>query len=371
MSSTPNVPDGFRALAPVSPAAADLYEQHMPALIEAVDQALLAHPDLSDLVGGAPHRVMTGNHRNHAAFMLTLFRLNHFPLLLRTVPWVYRTYRKSGFSYDYFPVELDAWHEAVARFLEDDAHEILAVYTWMRESHEAMIALAEDAPSSASAVPAEWKQAQVRFLEALLQGKQRLAVGIAESSVTRKELASPFYLHVIQPSLYEIGSRWERGEVSVAQEHLASAICARVISAVYLGLDDLSIGLDRAVVATAPGERHELGAWMISDALEAEGWDVSYIGADTPPEDLIELLRERRPAVLMLSITMPFFIHQATSLIRRIKGDPLLRKVHVVVGGQIFNSNPGLWEVTGADATASTLIEAVAVCEPHKRENRS
>ena len=70
------------------------------------------------------------------------------------------------------------------------------------------------------------------------------------------------------------------GELSVAEEHLVSeAVRSR------LGhlLGDPGGGVRGiAVLACAPGERHELGLMMAAIALRRDGWKVVYLGADTP-----------------------------------------------------------------------------------------
>ena len=80
--------------------------------------------------------------------------------------------------------------------------------------------------------------------------------------------------------LRELGDRWAGGEISVAQEHFAS----NLLRARLLGLArgwDRGVG-PRAVLACAPEERHELALIVFGIALRAQGWRVTYLGADTP-----------------------------------------------------------------------------------------
>jgi DNA-binding transcriptional MerR regulator len=85
---------------------------------------------------------------------------------------------------------------------------------------------------------------------------------------------------VLLPMLRELGDRWAGGEISVAQEHFAS----NLLRARLLGLArgwDRGVG-PRAVLACAPEERHELALIVFGIALRAQGWRVTYLGADTP-----------------------------------------------------------------------------------------
>ncbi len=129
-----------------------------------------------------------------------------------------------------------------------------------------------------------------------------------------------FYLNVIEPSMYEIGARWERGEISVAQEHLATAISSRVMAALYprFVLGEQTKG--RAVVTTVYEEFHELGAWMVADLLALDGWEVSYLGAHTPTGDLLDMLLNLKPDLLALSSAMPFNLDRVQESIQTVRG---------------------------------------------------
>jgi len=85
---------------------------------------------------------------------------------------------------------------------------------------------------------------------------------------------------VMVPLLREIGERWERGEISVAQEHFASSLLRGRLMSIARGWDR-GVG-PRAVLACAPAERHELMLIIFGIALRAQGWRITYLGADTP-----------------------------------------------------------------------------------------
>jgi methanogenic corrinoid protein MtbC1 len=170
-----------------------------------------------------------------------------------------------------------------------------------------------------------------------------------------------FYLEVIEPSMVEIGARWERGEISVAQEHLATAISSRVMAALYprFVLGEQTKG--RAVVTTVCEEFHELGAWMVADLLALEGWEVSYLGANTPTGDLLDMLLNLKPDLLALSSAMPFNLDRVQESIQAVRDREELAATRILVGGRIFREMDDLWRLTGADGWARDAQEAVAL----------
>ena len=82
---------------------------------------------------------------------------------------------------------------------------------------------------------------------------------------------------VVLPVLHEIGERWARGEIGVAQEHYATELLAGRLRGLAREWDD---GLGpRAVLACPSGERHDIGLLCCGLALHRRGWRVTYLGA--------------------------------------------------------------------------------------------
>ncbi len=88
----------------------------------------------------------------------------------------------------------------------------------------------------------------------------------------------------VAPLLARIGAGWEAGEITPGQEHLGSDVIDRVLGQ----LADPSRSPDGPglVVATLPGERHGLGARLVSAVATVDGWRVTYLGTDLPVGDI-------------------------------------------------------------------------------------
>lgn len=106
-------------------------------------------------------------------------------------------------------------------------------------------------------------------------------------------------LHLLLPVLRRVGEGWHRGEVSVAEEHLASTFLrARLQELLDLVAQPLGAPV---LVTTPPGERHEMGAMLAAYALRRRGLPALYLGPDTPLPDLRELSRRLRARAVVLS----------------------------------------------------------------------
>jgi methanogenic corrinoid protein MtbC1 len=113
-----------------------------------------------------------------------------------------------------------------------------------------------------------------------------------------------------------------------------------------------------AVVSCAQGELHELGARMVSDFLELDGWNVHFFGANMPSSETLEAVEEIRPDVVFLSVTMLFHVRDAAALIARLRERMPARPPWILVGGYPFKTDDELWRKVGADGSAADAEDA-------------
>ena len=349
------------ALLRVSQKAAQDYAEHADKMLQYVDACMKQAP--LDALVAKQVEMMLQNHRNHLQFMTSFFRLNNPELLKEIVIWVYRAYQAHGFSPDYFPAVLTRWMEAVSKFLPpESATEILGVYGWMLENHRAFIAAAEEyrhMEQEAAAAPHPLQTLRNDFLQGLIAGNLSRCNSCATGYITGKDELREFYLGVVQPAMIEIGNMWERGALSVALEHLATAIVTRIMAAQHMRFFELEKPKGKALISAAANEYHELGARMVADLLDLDGWDVTYIGSNVPVEEAEGIIRSEKPSVVGLSVTMPFNLGKTADLVSRIHASTELAGVKIIVGGRAFQFSPALWRSIGADAYANNAIEAL------------
>jgi MerR family transcriptional regulator, light-induced transcriptional regulator len=131
---------------------------------------------------------------------------------------------------------------------------------------------------------------------------------------------------VVVPYLHELGERWSRGDVSVADEHFASSLLRGRLLGLARGWGR---GLGpRAVLACAPGEQHDLGLIAFGLALRARGWRIVYLGSDTPLESVADAADSCDPLfVVISSVDARSFRRHAEELAR------LGRAYRLCVGG--------------------------------------
>lgn len=140
------------------------------------------------------------------------------------------------------------------------------------------------------------------------------------------------YENLVQRSLYEVGELWERGLISVATEHMATALSESLLNLTYPRLFANPRTGKSAVVAACGSESHQLAAKMVADFFELEGWRGYFLGANTRASDLIDLIRGKHPDAVALSLTLYFNLHTLLETIAKIRAE--FPDIPILVGGQ-------------------------------------
>jgi MerR family transcriptional regulator, light-induced transcriptional regulator len=345
--------------------AADAYVEASEQLLQRVNEQMEDNPRIREMIGGNPIDMMRDNHRNHARFMAAVFSFNSLELMVKTVPWVYRAYHARGFQYDYFPAELIAWqiaiHDVIAPPEQRDG--ILAIYRWLVQHHDQMIRLSLSGEGLTFSPSSEADEMQQVFLMLLLHGDTKGCLKLVEQNIKTVEDVRNFYLDVVWPAMCKIGLMWESNQISVAEEHLASAIVGRVMAALYPRFATFDMSKGRVLVSAGPNEFHEIGARMVADFLEMDGWDVTYLGANTPTMDMVELLRKQKPFLVAISVATHFNLEKVRQAISIIRQDQETSEIKILVGGLAFIGMPELWREIGADGYAGDAESAVQVSD--------
>jgi MerR family transcriptional regulator, light-induced transcriptional regulator len=191
-------------------------------------------------------------------------------------------------------------------YSEDDERRVATMRAHLARglsaAEAARLALAE--PASEAVAPDGGAPPSARGATELRDALDALDEAATHAALDRMlaELSVPAVLDaVVLPYLRELGERWERGEVSVGQEHFASNLLRGRLLGLARGWDG-GAG-PRALLACPPGELHDLALLAFGLALRAHGWRITYLGADTPLSTIGELAGDLRPDAVVLAAT--------------------------------------------------------------------
>jgi MerR family transcriptional regulator, light-induced transcriptional regulator len=171
-----------------------------------------------------------------------------------------------------------------------------------------------------------------QYLDALLRGDRPVCSRIVAELSAAGAGVKDLYLNLFQRSLYQVGELWEGHQISVATEHLATAITERVMALVQ---PELFAGPHRErslIVACVADEFHQLGAKMVADLAELQGWRGYFLGANTPQDGMLDLVDRLKPDLVGLSLSITDNLPALTRALDALTS--CYPELPVLVGGQ-------------------------------------
>lgn len=155
---------------------------------------------------------------------------------------------------------------------------------------------------------------------------------------------------VLQKGLALIGQGWYAGEVSVQQEHFASALAIRQLEALIAALST-AVRRDRVIVACPAHEQHTFSPLIVTLLLRRRGWDVIYLGANVPTERLAATVQAIQPELVILTAQT---LHTAGNLLDAANILHAL-DVPLAYGGAVFNYIPAARQAIPGHFLGETL----------------
>ena len=144
------------------------------------------------------------------------------------------------------------------------------------------------------------------YARALLAGDEIGAELAVRDALDARLTTAQIDDEIIAPALWLVGRLWARGEISVADEHLATEISLRVLTLQREAARTMRERAGHKVLLAAPaGELHTVALQMIANLLRDAGYGVLMLGSDVPPGALAEAAVRHEPSLVCLTATMP------------------------------------------------------------------
>jgi len=197
------------------------------------------------------------------------------------------------------------------------------------------------------------------YLARLLEGNRSAAGYLIGNAMGAGAKVEDMHLHVFQPCQWELGRLWQMNRITVADEHYCTAATQLIMSQLYGYIFGGSRNELKMVSTCVGDEMHEIGARMVSDLFELNGWDTHYLGANVPTESVVSTIESYNPDVLAISATLVSHVNAVKDLIHQVRESPAGARTRILVGGHPFRIAPGLWQKVGADATGVDALQAL------------
>jgi excisionase family DNA binding protein len=198
-----------------------------------------------------------------------------------------------------------------------------------------------------------------RLEDRLVAGDEAGAWAIVEAALASGVTPTEMHVDVLAAALRSIGEGWDRGVVTIAEEHRATAVATKIVGRMSNRFTRRGRRRGRIVMGTPPGERHGLSIAVVADLLRGDGWEVLDLGPDMPIDEFVAAVEKAAPVTaIAIGVTNPGVVEVARDLVTSLRASTT---APILVGGAAVNETTA--SHIGADAWASdgrTAVEAVA-----------
>jgi methanogenic corrinoid protein MtbC1 len=200
-----------------------------------------------------------------------------------------------------------------------------------------------------------------RFFNALISGSRPQARQVVDELIEADCPAEAILHRLFWPTLEHIQNLYRHDQLSNLAHHYATRLMRSLADQMQLRLTQKDRRGKKIMLACGPEESEELGAQIACDLLEAEGYDVYFLGGGVANDEIVAQVGQLGADVLAVFGAVPSTVPFTRVLIDHLHEIGVCPKLQIAVGGGVFNRADGLAEEIGADLWAKTPEELVEV----------
>jgi methanogenic corrinoid protein MtbC1 len=321
------------------------------------DELFLKHPEWLDRYGERGRQICRDDISFHIQFLAGAIEAGSPEAFADYALWTRRMLGARGLADDSLRETFDRLADQLALVLSIEESSLASSFLkWDGEETAASISTPEGTGFNDGL-----RLTREVFLSAILSGQRRLAANVIEEALREGHPLVDIYVDVIAQALHRIGKLWESNKITIAQEHLATAITQHVIASVYPKITSTGPRLGHMTVTGVAGEFHQIGANLVADAMETQGWDVSFLGSNVPSVAIVEAVQQNSSDVLCISTTLIANLRTVAELIRLVRARLGNNAPRIVVGGAAFRLTPNFADDMGVISCAPDFRTTLAM----------
>jgi len=206
----------------------------------------------------------------------------------------------------------------------------------------------------------------IRYMQPLLAGRRAECFDLISDAVSNGLRADEAVQEVVWPAMAQIDRLYRDDRINTAIEHMACRINRTVADQLQAHLPKLARRGKRLLISCADTVHEELGAQMMADLFQADGWEAYFVGGGVPSDEVLGMVGELRPDLLLIFGTEPHGVPEVRQLVELIREVGACPTMNIMVSGGIYNRADGLWEEVGADVFAPTAREVLGLANDLK-----
>jgi len=208
-----------------------------------------------------------------------------------------------------------------------------------------------------------------RFFSTVISGNRPAARAIIDDIIEAGCPAEKVLSQLFWPTLVHLQKVYRADQLSDLAHHYSTRLMRSLADLMQLRLEQVERRGKTVLVVSGPEESEELGAQITSDLLEADGYDVFFVGGGVANDEIVNEIGRMNTDILVVFGAVPSTVPNTRMLIDRLHSIGVCPTLQIIVGGGVFNRANGLAEEIGADLWAEDPEGLVKVMsqDPERR----
>jgi len=207
------------------------------------------------------------------------------------------------------------------------------------------------------------------YLETLLNGDRNACRTLLDEAIVKGAFAYDLLTTLVWPTMEMLQQLYRDDRISISSLNLATRLNRQMTDQLCSKLTRKPENGKTALIFCGDDEPEELGGQICADLFEADGWTVRFAGGGVPEDEVLKLIGEVRPDLLVMFGTLPSGVPSVRKLIDYLREVNSCPDMQVMCCGGIYKRAEGLAEEIGADLYAPDAAAAVATAnqEPTRK----
>lgn len=334
------------------------YEEEFQNLVDAAYQCEYnANVEYFSKLPKRVQKIIYRDTRYNVDFLYTAYRLKDAKIMERYAVWLFELMDgimqqfTSEQTAKYVIGHLEAVKQAVGQVVSEDKRAYLtALLSSSQECIKARLTQEQAKPQPA------FYEAEIRqYMDSLFEKNNKKTMYLVKEFLRKGIAVDDIYVGILAESMRRVGELWHTAKISVDMEHYCTSATQLAMTQLYPEVFAAK-PVGKKLLCACPGtELHEMGARIVADVFENNGWNSIYLGAAVPVDYMLKAVRENKPDLVALSVTMPQHLLDCADLVKAIKKQ--FPEQRIAVGGRAFASTDKIWEQWPADFYAENALD--------------
>ncbi|HEY8666245.1 MAG TPA: B12-binding domain-containing protein [Tepidisphaeraceae bacterium] len=199
------------------------------------------------------------------------------------------------------------------------------------------------------------------YLEPLIAGDRIACRKLIESAIAGGTEVRDLLNELVWPTMELLQSLHREDRISISSLNLATRLNRTITDQLTAKLSAKPSNGKNVLIFCGNAEPEELGGQICADLFEADGYTVRFAGGGVPEDEVLKLIGDLRPDLLVMFGTLPAGVPAVRKLIDYLREVNSCPQMQVMCCGGIYKRAEGLAEEIGADLYAPDASTAVQV----------